>query len=487
MRKSKFTIEECVAKAQTYDVLTLFKKENEEMYRFIKKRCLCRSIFGHMKRKPLKFSQEYCKKIIKKYITLKDFRINNINLYQYIIRNKWNFLLEDLLPSETSYNRIIYVYEFAELNCAYVGLTWNIERRHNEHLKKGTLYNFCIKNNLILPQPIIKEKNIPYHKAGIYENQYMCIYKADGWMLLNKVKAGSLGGDSLGSKRVAIFNTDGIFLEILNIKDVSKKYNINRHNIGLVLRGINHTSGNFIFIKEEEWFKKGKPLKIEGFVVKNCQERIVHLDNNLNITNISLNKKMALEFEGYTVNTNNNLGNLRHNTIINTKKGKCAYYDDYKSYINNDLVLYKPNIPKCKTLLLLPHNFTDDDISSIMKLPNWKINERERRKEKLKKLKKIDKCKKEDYISPISKKIFQFDFNGNLIKKYFSAKIAEKETHINKTSITQCACGGNNSGGGYIWIYEEDYTTEKLQKRLDKLENFLKNKGSLINSIKKRR
>lgn len=487
MKKPKFAVEECVAKAQSYDTLSVFREENQEMYRFIKKRCLCNSILGHMKKRSLLFTEEYCKDIIKKYSTLKEFRLNEKKLYAYIIRHKWNFLLKDLLPSENSYNRIIYAYEFSELNFAYIGLTWNIERRHNEHLKKGTLYDFCIKNNLTLSEPIIKEKNIPYYKAGNYENHYIQLYKADGWKLLNKIKAGSLGGDFSGGNKVAVFDTNGKFLEILKIKDASEKYNVKRHNIRLVLCGTNHTSGNFIFMKEEDWIKKNRPLKIDGFVVKNKMEKIVHLDKDLKITNVSENKKKASEFEGYSINTNNNLCNLKHNTIVNTKKGKCAYYDDYEKYINNKLILYKPNIPKCKTLLLLPHNFTNDDVSLILQVPKWKKNNREYKKEKLKKSNKIDKRKREDYISPKSKEVLQFDFNGFLLNEYKSAKFAERDTNIKKDSITTCANGHTNTCGGYIWIYKKDYTLENLKKRLDKIVLFLKNKGSVINSQKRKK
>lgn len=487
MKKPKFTIEECVAKAQSYDILSVFREENQEMYRFIKKRGLCNNILGHMKKRSLLFTEEYCKDIIKKYSTLKEFRLNEKKVYAYIIRHKWNFLLKDLLPSETSYNRIIYAYEFPELNFAYIGLTWNIERRHNEHLKKGTLYDFCMKNNLTLSEPIIKEKNIPYYKAGNYENHYIQLYKADGWKLLNKIKAGSLGGDFSGGNKVAVFNTNGNFLELLKIKDASEKYNINRHNIRLVLRGTNHTSGNFIFMKEEDWIKKDKPLNIDGYVVKNKAEKIVHLDKDLKITNVSENKRKASEFEGYSINANNNLCNLKHNTIVNTKKGKCAYYDDYEKYINNELILYKPNMPKCKTLLLLPHNFTNEDVSLILQVPKWKKNNREYKKEKLKKSNKIDKRKREDYISPKSKEVLQFDFNGVLLNEYKSAKFAERDTNIKKDSITTCANGHSNTCGGYIWIYKKDYTSENLKKRLEKIVLFLKNKGSVINSQKRKK
>ncbi len=33
MKKPKFTVEECVAKAQSYDTLSVFREENEEMYK----------------------------------------------------------------------------------------------------------------------------------------------------------------------------------------------------------------------------------------------------------------------------------------------------------------------------------------------------------------------------------------------------------------------------------------------------------------------
>jgi len=44
----------------------------------------------------------------------------------------------------------------------------------------------------------------------------------------------------------------------------------------------------------------------------------------------------------------------------------------------------------------------------------------------------------------------------------------------------------SNTCGGYIWIYKKDYTLETLKKRLEKTKLFLKNKGSVINSQKKK-
>ena len=55
----------------------------------------------------------------------------------------------------------------------------------------------------------------------------------------------------------------------------------------------------------------------------------------------------------------------------------------------------------------------------------------------------------------LSKKINQFDLNGNLINSFYGTKEAERQTGIFNQSIGQCALGKYKTAGGYIWRYDE--------------------------------
>jgi len=54
-----------------------------------------------------------------------------------------------------------------------------------------------------------------------------------------------------------------------------------------------------------------------------------------------------------------------------------------------------------------------------------------------------------------SKKVYQFDTQGRLLKSYPSCKEASRQTYISASSITQNCNKKLLSAGGYLWSYEE--------------------------------
>lgn len=59
-------------------------------------------------------------------------------------------------------------------------------------------------------------------------------------------------------------------------------------------------------------------------------------------------------------------------------------------------------------------------------------------------------------ISKTSKKILQYDLEGNFIKEYKSISNAAKDNKIKSLSnITMCCQGKWKQAGGYIWKYKE--------------------------------
>jgi hypothetical protein len=56
-------------------------------------------------------------------------------------------------------------------------------------------------------------------------------------------------------------------------------------------------------------------------------------------------------------------------------------------------------------------------------------------------------------IKARSKRIGQFDLNGNLIKEYYNSRIAEKATGITFKNISQAATGNSKTAGGYVWKF----------------------------------
>lgn len=135
--------------------------------------------------------------------TRKEFQTKYSNFYYKAYKEKW---LDEIcshmtvLINQYEYDRIIYAYIFEETKTIYIGLTKNFKIRHiNRFSKKykngkfDSVKEYIIKTNL---QPKIKflTNFISAEKAQIKEQEFMNEFISNGWTLLNKKKAGSLGG-----------------------------------------------------------------------------------------------------------------------------------------------------------------------------------------------------------------------------------------------------------------------------------------------------
>jgi hypothetical protein len=56
-----------------------------------------------------------------------------------------------------------------------------------------------------------------------------------------------------------------------------------------------------------------------------------------------------------------------------------------------------------------------------------------------------------------SKPIYQYDLQGNFIKKWRSAKEVSEVLNIKKESISACCRGQNKTGGGFIWNFKNKF------------------------------
>ncbi|MBQ1778448.1 MAG: GIY-YIG nuclease family protein [Acidaminococcaceae bacterium] len=57
--------------------------------------------------------------------------------------------------------------------------------------------------------------------------------------------------------------------------------------------------------------------------------------------------------------------------------------------------------------------------------------------------------------SPFAKPVDQFTKDGKFVKRYPSCKIAAEETGTNRSGVTACAKGKQETSGGYVWRYAE--------------------------------
>ena len=157
-------------------------------------------LFSHMKeiKKPNNYwNYEKCKEIALKCNNITDFYKNYSTIYYLINKNKWFELISHFEKKENNNKRCIYAFEFSD-NFVYIGLTDNINRRKNQHLreKNSQVYKHIKETNLQLELKQLTEyidKDLASEKEGEYVEQY----KNNGWNILNKVKTGTLGGNTL--------------------------------------------------------------------------------------------------------------------------------------------------------------------------------------------------------------------------------------------------------------------------------------------------
>jgi predicted GIY-YIG superfamily endonuclease len=89
--------------------------------------------------------------------------------------------------------RLIYAQEFSD-NSVYVGLTCDIKRRTEHHLKhnKETVFKYVKKTGL-LPKLKILTDFLPLEESIIKEKEWVEVYKKNKWNVLNISKTGGIG------------------------------------------------------------------------------------------------------------------------------------------------------------------------------------------------------------------------------------------------------------------------------------------------------
>jgi len=93
--------------------------------------------------------------------------------------------------------RIIYAFEFTDKKSVYVGLTCNTNKRYHEHVSKdgrGTVNEYIKENSEVNFEFKILSDFIDKGEAAELEAKTIDRYRNSGWTILNKAKAGGLGG-----------------------------------------------------------------------------------------------------------------------------------------------------------------------------------------------------------------------------------------------------------------------------------------------------
>jgi hypothetical protein len=190
-----WTKDRCEEESLKYNDLSEFRDVSKTAHKEIYRNKWDKELLKHMNRdkKPCNYwTKEKCQEESLKYKSRSEFQKGTPRAYIVSRLNGWlDEFCSHMKVVGNRMKRCIYSYEFEDKH-VYVGLTYNIEIRHDRHLKKGTVYNYIIKSN-ITPKLIKLTKYIDVNVAKIKEGEYVEKYKNNGWNILNKTKTGGIG------------------------------------------------------------------------------------------------------------------------------------------------------------------------------------------------------------------------------------------------------------------------------------------------------
>lgn len=197
---TKWTDDELRKEALKYDVYSDFINLSPSAYQTAKKKRtpqFLEDITKHMS-KTTRWTDDALKNEAAKYKTRGEFQKNNPVAYTTSLRRG---ILDDISShmekAGNKYLRYIYVYEFPD-NSVYVGLTFNLDERNRSHMTQpsSSVYQHMISTGF---KPKIKSISelLDKDKASEIEREMVKKYQSEGWKILNKAKAGALGGDTL--------------------------------------------------------------------------------------------------------------------------------------------------------------------------------------------------------------------------------------------------------------------------------------------------
>lgn len=157
-------------------------------------------------KKPANYwNYEHCYEEAKKYKLYTQFRDESFTVYDKCVKNDWIKSFVWLDDNRKKYDKMskihkIYAYIFDDFNTAYIGRTIQIKQRHYSHTrskktKKDSVKEFIDENNITnINLPIILEDELTMNESKTREQYWIDRYAEMGYIMLNKVKGGSVGG-----------------------------------------------------------------------------------------------------------------------------------------------------------------------------------------------------------------------------------------------------------------------------------------------------
>lgn len=195
-KKGRIIEDEIVKKYKEGKTINRIYHECGVYHEKIKKILISNNIDIPKRIKPDKVTIDEIREAALKFKHRVDFSKGNLRCYRAAIsRNIMDDVCSHMEILGDAYKRLVYVYEFEDKH-VYVGLTYNKNIREYEHinLRKSPVYRHMQKTGLKPKRIIVSDDYISAIDAQKLEDITIEKYKEDGWQVLNKAKAGGLGG-----------------------------------------------------------------------------------------------------------------------------------------------------------------------------------------------------------------------------------------------------------------------------------------------------
>ena len=195
--KIKHTVESIHKISLKYETRGEFALKSPNEYCAAKRLKCLKIVCSHMNLLKNNWTKDECLEKALLCKSRKEFQINYNKYYSFAYRNNW---LDEICShmiikiNQYEYDRIIYCYKFSD-NSIYIGLTKNIKLRNwNRKKCKNDAVNLYIEKTNLIPKLFILTEFIPAIEAQQKEQEFIDFYRKNGWNILNRYKAGSLGG-----------------------------------------------------------------------------------------------------------------------------------------------------------------------------------------------------------------------------------------------------------------------------------------------------
>ena len=194
-----WTKEICRKEAQKYKTRGEFQDNSGSAYSKASKNRWLNEICSHMisvKKANDYWTKKRCHEEALKYKTRGEFQKKSGSANNKAKQHGWHDeICSHMVRVGNRSSKLIYAYEFSD-NTVYIGLTYNINDRqkHRDQDEGDAVTKHKTKTGL---KPIRKllTDYIPVEEAIKEENAYIKKYLDNGWIILNKSKAGSIGGN----------------------------------------------------------------------------------------------------------------------------------------------------------------------------------------------------------------------------------------------------------------------------------------------------